>query len=235
MKSKALLCSAVGVFALSAVLSTQAAVLNDGLYQLVNHRAGGQQPPAYGLRLDGLDGNNHRIYSFDFEGQGSDMRMDLDVANGTIRIFGTAYGGRDVGSNYENPNRGRVGLWQIDFTYRSGVQVDGQGRIVINPQSAQNNGYIQPLFDSHRPAFQNNPQIPLVDYNSDPNGNSFLLGLNHRGNPGVSGWGWLNHSGNPHVAASDWLFEVLPTPIPSPTGATLGLIGLCIAAARRRS
>lgn len=230
-----LMCSALGVFALATATITQGAVIQDGLYELTNHRGGGNQPPAYGLRLDGLDGNNSHIFSFDFEGVGADMRMRLDVANGLIRIFGTAYGGRDVGSQYEAVNRGRVGLWAIDFTYRVGVQVDGQGQIVVNPQSVQNNGFIQPLFNSSRPAFAGNPEIALRDYNSDPNGHSFLLGLNHRGNPGVSGWGWLNHSGNPHVAASDWLFEVVPTAIPSPAAASLGMIGLCIAALRRRS
>ncbi|MDX2199860.1 MAG: hypothetical protein SF069_12930 [Phycisphaerae bacterium] len=205
-------------------------VVANGTYRLFNHDGGGAQPPAYGLRLDGLDlHHNTRIYSFDFENAQSDMKMTVNHANGTIRIFGQVYGGRDVGSSYENPANGRVGLWQIDFTYRNGVQTLGSGEIIAQ-QSPLNNGFIKPLFNSTVAAFAGNPLIPLVDFMMP----SFHLGLNHRGEPGVSGWGWVNHSNRNHVAASDWLFTVGAEPIPEPATASLSILGVALISALRR-
>ena len=232
--------AALAVCAIGAAASAMAGppVLQTGTYRLHNHRAGGQAPPAYGLRLDGLDGtrNPANIYSFDFDNAQSDMRMTLDLTAKTVRIFGTVYGGRDVGTTYENPSMGRVGLWQVDFLYDTNVMVQTSGRIVVSRFSNLNTGYIRPLFTSNVNAFRGNPQIALVDYNSVATAPSFLLGLNHRGNPGASGWGWLNHSGQSHVAASDWLFEVDPNPIPipAPGAASLAMLGLSLAGALRR-
>lgn len=230
-----LLNAAVLVGALSAFGTASAAppVLSSGIYHLNNHPDGGAQPPGYGLRLDGLDGNPSRIYSFDFNDSRSNMLMDLDLGAGTIRIYGESYGGRDVGSTYGNESGGRVGLWEIDFTYTANVSVRPNGTIVAAPSGSQNSGYIQPLFNSSVARFAGNPQIPLIDFNMQQNTPSFLLELGHRGFAGVSGYGWLNHSGEPHVAASDWLFTV-GNPIPSPSAAFLGLIGLAGSAWVRR-
>ncbi len=224
-----------GAFALAAS-AAPTPVLQSGEYRLNNHRNGGQQPPGYGLRLDGLDGSRNpaRIFSFDFNDSRSDMRMALDLAARTIRIFGTVWGGHDNGSTYAPESQGRVGLWRIEFLYDTNVVVQSDGTIAISRPSNLNVGYIQPLFSSTRSAFRNNPQIPLVDFNMDPYAPSFYLGLNHRTNPGVSGWGWLNHSGQSHIAASDWLFEVDPTPIPSPVSGSLAIVGMAALAGLRR-
>ena len=208
------------------------ALLVDGTYRLFNHPDGGNRPPNYGMRLDGLDGNNTHIYTFDFEDAQSDMRMSVDMANSRVRIFGRAWGGYDVGTSYQNPALGRAGLWQFDFTYRANVSVRPDGEIIAY-MSPMNNGYVQPLFSSSVPRFAGNPQIALVDYNSVPQP-SFHLDFGHRGFAGVSGWGWVNHSGGPHVYASDWLFTVGAEPIPSPTAASLGMLGLTLVGALRR-
>ncbi len=224
---------ALTLCASSSALAAQ--VLADGLYQLQNHRDGALRPPLYGLRLDGLDGNVGNDYTFDFDAPGADMRMDLDVAGGTIRIFGTAFGGLDVGPGFDNPANGRVGLWRIDFTYNVGVTALPSGEIVAGPMSAQNSGFIQPLF-AGAGNFAGNPQIALTDYNGNAAGRTFHLNTGHRGNPGVSGWGWLNHGTfQQHIYASDWLFEVNGVPIPAPGAAMLGLLGTAaIGFVRRR-
>lgn len=223
-------------FAAAAVGSAFAGptpVVASGTYRLFNHNGGGAQPPAYGLRLDGLDlHHSNRLYSFDFENAQSDMKMTVNHANGTIRIFGTAFGGRDVGNSYENPAQGRVGLWQMDFTYRANVSTAADGEITAW-MSAQNNGWIKPLFNSTVAAFAGNPMIPLIDFNGVP-APSFHLDTNHRGEPGVSGWGWMNHSNRPHVYASDWLFTVGAEPIPEPATASLSILGVALISALRR-
>lgn len=230
MASVLFVCAMGTAFSANAGLG---AVLQNGTYQLHSHPNGGIRPPLYGLRLDGLDGTNSHDYTFDFDAAGSDMRMTVDLNAGSVRIFGVTFGGRDMGSAYQNPSAGTTGLWQIDFTYSANVQVHGNGEITAH-MSPQNNGYIQPLFASNVNAFQNNPQIPLVDFNGNPQAPSFHLNTGHRGVPGVSGWGWVNHSGAPHVYASDWLFTVGANPIPSPGAASLGMIGLAVAGMMRR-
>ncbi|MGE3181374.1 MAG: hypothetical protein AB7N71_07070 [Phycisphaerae bacterium] len=215
--------------AITANAGVNMPVLQNGTYELNNHPDGAIRPPTYGLRLDGLDGNNQHNFTFDFDNDASDMRMTLNLNNGSIRIFGTTYGGRDMGTAYQNPSMGATGLWQVDFTYNANVSVRSDGAIVV-AESQQNSGYIQPLFASNLNAFANNAQIPLVDF-MDP---SFLLDTNHRGFAGVSGWGWVNHSGNPHVYSSDWLFTVGASAIPSPGAASLGMIGLTLASVFRR-
>lgn len=201
--------------------------LATGTYTLLNHPDGEIRTPYYGLRLDGLDGNNSNRYTFDFEHAQSNMQMTYNGS--TIHIFGNVWGGKDIGSSYQNPSQGRTGLWQVDFTYRANVSANPNGSIQVN-SSPTNNGFIKPLFNSTVAAFQNNPQIPLIDF-MDP---SFLLDTGHRGFAGISGWGWVNHSGRAHVPASDWLFTVGAQVIPTPGAASLGMIGLALVNGLRR-
>lgn len=227
-----LFCAAV--CGLSAAASA-VPVLQSGTYALHNHPAGAQAPPPYGLRLDGLDGNNSHVFSFDFDDSRSNMRMTVDLSAGTIRIFGTVYGGRDVGSSYAGVSSGRVGLWQVEFTFRTNVQVQSDGDIVVRPMNpATNYGYIQPLFASTVSRFRNNPQIHLADYNSNSAAASFILETNHRGFAGVSGYGWLTHSHQAHVPASDWLFTVGQATIPTPAASLLACIGFATCGVVRR-
>jgi len=213
-------------------------VLEDGVYQLNSHRDGSARPPLYGLRLDGLGtGDQNDIYTFDFNGPGAAMFMDLDVANNSIRIFGTAFGGLDVGNTYDNIANGQVGLWNIDFTYTSGIQVLGDGEIIAGPMNAANNGSITPIVDATHftsGVFSGGNAIPLVDYNGAVNDPTFHIDFGHR-TPGdvISGWGWVNHGSYPHQYDSDWLFEVGPR-VPVPGAVYLAALGIGFVGARSR-
>lgn len=228
-------------------------ILADGLYRLHDHPDGGQRPPTYGLRLDGLDGTSNHRFTFEFDyvdsvtGMGSQMLMDLNrTTTGEIHIYGSVFGGLNDPSNTNQylPGSNYVGWWDVDFTYSAGViglegldppNVDDDDIAVFGTggSGSPNSGSIVRRSDS--------TEFSLVDY-SGPHkiGDDFYtfrLGdedddQGHRldNHPlwpyMVSGWGWVNHT-NPdtHLAASDWLFTVDPTPVPAPGAAALGLIG----------
>jgi hypothetical protein len=203
----------------------------NGTYRLSNHPDGNENPPPYGLRLDGLDGNPGHVFSFDFDTEGSEMFMNL--TNDTIRIHGTVYGGLNKPSNhdiYADPsNKERnymVGLWEVDFTYRDNVGVvNGDDDRIVSASSENNNGTITFLNENYR----GQTTFGLVDFMSP----SFRFGnenndRGHRGFNGLSGWGWMNHDGYPsHVDASDWLFTAHPIPVSSPL--SLAIMGIAIA------
>ena len=101
-----------------------AAVFN---YKLHSHPDGAAASPYYGLRLDGLlSGNDRDIYTFDFDAAGASVFLDYDDTADTIHIYGTAYGGKDVGQSYEDPT-----FWEIDFTY-SNVTTAGRNLVGDN-------------------------------------------------------------------------------------------------------
>jgi len=221
-----------------AVSHASAATIVTGIYQLGNHLDGSANPPAYGLRLDGLlDGNGGSTYTFDFDHAMSDMRLDYDGA--TIRIYGQAFGGLDTGSGYDS---GLSGLIEVDFTYSVGVGgVPSDDDIWVTGASMSNSGTVELVsgFTDHAGA----TEFDLVDKS---NGTfNFRLGdenndAGHRGFPGISGWGWLNHEAsdgsigniNNHLVASDWLFTARVIPLPSAAG--LGVAGLLALGVRRR-
>lgn len=232
---KTFLTLTLSAIALAWGTTASAAVLADGIYQLGNHPDGQARPPVYGLRLDGLDGNNSSIFTFDFTDDAADsaddgaaMFMDVDTANSRIRIWGTAYGGLDVGSAYD----GTVsGLWDIDFTYSANITVGGN--IVVGPDSPSNDGTITSQFTAG--TFTAGNAIRLVD-KADNTGISFEIDTNHRGFSGFSGWGWMNHEVgglDTHIAASDWLFTVGPS-VPVPGALLLGALGLSLIGAVKR-
>ena len=203
--------------------------LAGGIFPLANHPDGGAAPPLYGFRLDGLDGDSGHEFTFDFEGQGASMIMDFEGVDGSLRILGTAFGGRIENHDYVDPQ-----VWEIDFLYTKMI-LDGD-RLVSDPTSATNTGTITPgAMSPSGDGFPAGSPIDLVDY-FGKHSFTFALEENHRGFDGVSGFGWVNHSGaglDNHVAASDWLFTVIPEPR---TDALL-LVGLAavILTARLRS
>jgi hypothetical protein len=184
---------------------TQATPIDPGLYVLESHPDGDLNPPPYGLRLDGLDGDENHDFTFDFDGPGAAMQMELSADDSSLRIFGLAYGGRDVGGSYEDPQ-----LWEIGFTYEEMI-VDGD-QLVSDPATSPNRGTITPTESIG--GFSAGVPIILEDFFGE-HPFSFVLEEGHRGFEGVSGFGWLNHGGaglENHVKSSDWLFTVIPEP-----------------------
>ncbi len=81
----------------------------DALYELGNHPDGGAANPLYGLRLDGLlTADSSDIYTFDFAASGASMSMLWSSGTDELRIWGTAFGGQDIGSDYL---AGTTALW----------------------------------------------------------------------------------------------------------------------------
>jgi MYXO-CTERM domain-containing protein len=228
------LCAALAAPVLAAAQAPAGdVILEPGLYRIHNHPDGSVRPPLYGLRLDELFDvtPDKDLFTFSFDGDGAEMLMELR-ADSSIHIFGTAFGGLDIGDEYD-PDLS--GLWEITFTYDTSKPVLGDDDFVVNPPQDPNAGSITPLFgpDAGIP-------IDLFDYPGE-HPFTFRLGdedddLGHRGFDGISGWGWLNH-GSPdiHVKASDWLFTVDPTPVPAPSAAAALLLALAAGRRRRRA
>lgn len=169
-----------------------------GTYRLRNHPEGAAAPPMYGLRIDELfdvtAGND--AFTFDFEVSGTDMRLEHDGAS-TIRIHGTAFGGRDVGGGYDPA---WTSLVVIDMTYHGIQGVPGDDDLWV-PEGLDNLGTLTWLATGEVFALAESPMggfsLRLGDEDDD---------LGHRGVPGISGWGWLMGSGD----FADWLFLAEP-------------------------
>ena len=209
---------ALALSALSIAGAASALVIAPGTYVLHNHPDGFVRPPLYGLRLDGLtDGNSATTVTFDFEAPGAGVHLTYDDVAGTVRIFGTVFGGVDTGSSYASPV-----FADIDFLYTG---VTGTSQLVSNSGS----GSI---------TLAGGSPIQLVSSSSGAQPRFELL-TGHRGFAGVSGRGWLNHETGGlgrHLFASDWLFTVgNPRDVPEPSLALLlGGSGLLLSSARRR-
>jgi len=186
--------------------------LRDGLYLLRNHPDGNNAPPFYGLRLDKLFGDKTPI-TFDFNHVQSNMRMRIEDSGQTVVIYGTTWGGHDVGGTYAD-----AGLWNVSFTLDNKMSVwGGDDDLVAQGGDAElSTGTITPLYTTAD--FTSGHVYSLSDKESG--GYSFRLGnrsddLGHRGFDGISGWGWLNHDGDgalSHKSVSDFLFTAFPIP-----------------------
>lgn len=173
-----------------------AALGEPGTYRLGNHPDGNKAAPFYGLRLDELFDatGGHDVFTFDFEADGTAMYMTYDGE--TIHIYGTAFGGRDIGTSYDPNWSSEV---EIDFTF-------------TNVKSAWNDDDLRVKHETGAGTITwlaTGEAIELTAYRGNKPF-SFRFGdkkndNGHRGYPGYSGWGWLTHGDN-HVHASDWLF-----------------------------
>ncbi len=203
-------------------------------YVLHNHPDGNQAPPPYGLRLDGLDGDETSVWTFDFDDPRSAMRMRWN-SDDSLEIWGKALGGQDGGTAYV---AGTTQVFQIHFRYGS-VTEEGHALWARGPFPS-GTGSITPETMAVG-AFAAGMPIALEDFEGD-NPTSFVVTANHRGFTGINGFGWLNHeAGGPdgeggfkHVYASDWLFTA--TPVPEPSAALLFCTGAFVVsqAVRRR-
>ena len=212
-----------GAAAVIAALSGVAAATPvTSVFSLSDHPDGNAAPPTYGLRMDGMGGNQTVVFSF--------VDVQLTVTDSTamggdlaININGTVQGGEVVGDAFADPE-----LFTLNFDYVSNVEANAGGWRVLGTNNALNTGTIAPLSGGD-PA-----DVFTVTDNDD---NAFIFAPDgHRLDGDNSTWvgrGWLtvNDDGNDSPGTQDWLFvaEVVPTP---GTAALLAFGGL--AATRRR-
>ncbi|MEC9373967.1 MAG: hypothetical protein VYC34_08990 [Planctomycetota bacterium] len=208
------------------------------VFQLFDHPDGTDNPPPYGLRMDGLfdgmSGATGGVTSFSFDHFG-DVLMTVND-NGstiTINIAGTVYGGEDVGATYGFGE----GAYEIDFTYNFNVQAQGTG-YVVQPSNSGNVGSITSL---------GNIDVPMGTSRNfyDFSGNSFLFLQDEHRLAGHSqagqgfwvgrGWHTMFADGRDTAGTQDWLFlgQMIPTPSAVAFGA-FGLAGVAGTSRRRR-
>ncbi len=204
-------------------------------YFLNNHPDGNARPPGYGLRLDELIDvtGGHDIFTFDLQHPQSDVILRYDDAgtpgtskDDTIRIFGTIFGGLDIGSAYDPANSG---LWNLDFTYRENIEVNGTS-LTVTEADEDNTGFITSLSGL-------NGGVPISLFDVDGtddfsfkfnNIDDHRLGSGLQGQGIYVGWGWLSHHGpDQKVSASDWIMTGEPVPEPASLAAlSLGVVAL---------
>ncbi len=137
----AVLSSVVAGFALMG--QAQASTVTQ--FYLGDHPSALENPPPYGLRLDGLfdglTGATGGVTTFSFgnslSGAGGSPVMtvtDDGVGNVTIDIDGMVFGGEDDGSDYGFGE----GWYQLDFSYTMNVSASGTGW-VVSPEDPDNN------------------------------------------------------------------------------------------------
>ncbi|MEL7473776.1 MAG: hypothetical protein AAGK04_10705 [Planctomycetota bacterium] len=226
--------SAAAVAALAITAPVANAQIAVGIYQLCNHPNGSATPPSYGLRLDELFdvSPDHDVFTFDFEDvdNGSDVKLFFD--GNSIRITGQAFGGNDIGGQYD-PASPLTGVYSFDFIYNVGVQTaPGDDDLIVNAGvNGANFGSITAPDNTTIDLFDR----VLGDFSFRFGDNDD--GLGYRGAPGLNGWGWFDQGavGN-HVRDSDWLFtaKFIGVPAPAPL-AIAGLGGLLIAQRRRQT
>jgi hypothetical protein len=186
----------------------------------------------YGVRLD--DSHTSEVETFSFNEFSADpmvlgnstVQALIDTDTGIMTITGTIYHLQDSRSAY-----GIEATIQLDAAYfDAGNITDLQTNIINGTLSGDTTSMV--LTDLDGGGFS-----PLEwEGFMDP---SFLMGNNHRGVSGLSGWGWLipNQDLHPdygHTNDQDWLFTLEYNPdIPPPPGipepATVALLGIGLA------
>lgn len=229
--SRALITVSGLALALAATTASADTIL-PGQYRLHNHPDGNVNPPPYGAKFTellnataGVD-----IFTLDFDNIQSAVFLTVNASSTQIHIFGTSWGGRDIGNAYDND--AYLGLYTLDFTYNIGVGgAPGDDDLWVNTAPHSNFGTITA------------PGGQVINLTDEKSGDySFRFGdenddNGHRGfNPGISGWGWMSYvreNGNfDHIPDTDWLFTAT-FDIPAP--GSFALLGLGALGLTRRS
>jgi hypothetical protein len=215
------LCAAVCASAVVAGSTMATPVVTK--FRLSDHPDGNQNPPPYGLRIDGLFGGGVTTFSIN-GGTGTTLTVVDDGSTITIDIDGVLYGGEASGGVYT----GHTGLYEVHFSYTMNVVEDGTGWRVTN-QHALNAGTIEQLSSGTTwniaDKYGNGPGYSFAFLQDDHR----LAGHPEQGQGYWVGRGWVMGAGS---GTRDWLF--LGELIPLPSTAGLGLAGLGLVAIRRR-
>jgi hypothetical protein len=206
-------------------------------YRLHDHPDSAENPPPYGLRYDDLFGAGTGVTSFSFDYGASQVFLDaVQDVNGvttSLHIYGTVFGGVDVGNDYgSNP---AAAYYTVDFVYAAGIAGNTTSGWTVSGLSASNTGSL---------VAADNTSYPLYTMlNGD--GESFVfkpddhrLGpYNYPDNTWV-GRGWLSNNPNGQDLSGgtqDWLFTAELIPLPGAAWAGLsGLAGAALVGASRR-
>lgn len=198
------------VIALLFVVTAVPASADVYTFTLHDHPDGESVPPIHGLRLDGLiQANEVYTFSFDYvdDMEMAEMTLEFREGIGEIRIFGRAYGGREIGDVWDPAESGWI---DIDFTYRNNViradYIDGApgDDIYVLDAHPNNNGTI--TLDG----WGGDQVFNFMDKTANYYSFSFDSDHDTKGNQAIasdpttwSGAGWLDGPGHPY---RDWLF-----------------------------
>ncbi|MCA9102206.1 MAG: PEP-CTERM sorting domain-containing protein [Pirellulales bacterium] len=224
-----LLMMTCGLLAVACAARAEATVMT---YRLHDHPDGNQSPPAYGLRLDNIfladDPSYGGSTTFSFDHVNSTVLAVVDDVANTLRIFGTAHGGTDVGSSYGT----EVEIF-IDFSYTNldlssfnpsspdlmVPQGCGEGTVTVTSEINNAAGLLDNVYH--------------LESRANDTGNMFnFKDTTHRGYTGINGWGWVRVDGT--TGTQDWLFTSSTMLAPEPTSCALLAVGALALVVRQR-
>ncbi|MFT7460271.1 MAG: hypothetical protein ACI909_002959 [Planctomycetota bacterium] len=135
------------IVSIAAIVLLQAGFVSAQIitYNLSDKAYGGIYAPDYGLRLDDLFGtsSDESNWTFSFEAPGASVQMDVDTGLDTVRIHGTVFGGRDIGTEWDSDT---TAFWTLDFLYDNDdliVYDDGYWDMPELGEEPENFGWLQ--------------------------------------------------------------------------------------------
>ncbi len=218
-------------------------------FLLQDHPDGNQNPPPYGLRMDGLfngyvGGGANAATTFSFN-TFDDVILTVTTSGSSIsiNIAGTVYGGVDTGVGYGFGE----GSYDVNFNMTMNVAAMGSGWLVSSPSNGVNQGTLTAnagitgvaagtVFNIYESNSMGNPFKFLQDDHRLTllNGGSSNYPEAGQGLWVGRGWNTTFANGNTNGLTQDWLFTGSRI-VPLPTGAGLAWAGaLCVFAPRGR-